>query len=150
MKVYSVKPGSLFIRVSDGRQLLGDDGDIAWGDSGTGAFYLSRAILADVLGDRERATRLAQRFKWRTVKEWPKDSPRAITEDEVRSVVAQIEAVEKENAPMIARQQREKPQFLTDSAGPGQAWDNNPDIKPKEKVHGPDERKSTEGKRGTN
>ena len=115
MKVYSVKPNSLFIRVSDGRTLVGDGGDIAWGDSSVGAFYLARAILRDVLGDANRAAMLAQRVKWRTFKHWPKESPHAITEDEIRAVVDDIEATAREHAPMIAKQQREQPDYIRET-----------------------------------
>lgn len=132
MKIYSVKPNSLFIRVSDGRTLVGDGGDIAWGDSSVGAFYLMKAILKDVLGDATRATNLAQRAKWRTVVNWPADTPHAITENEVHAVVDDIERVAKENAPMVERAMREKPMFVSDRAAPGQVWDSNPELKRKE------------------
>ena len=149
MKTYSVHPGSTFIRVSDGRSLTGEGGDIAWGDTGPGALFLCRAILLDVLGDRGRAEKLAQRFKWRTVKDWPKDSARAITENEVKTIVADIEYVANEHADMIARQQRERPQFVTDRADPGQHWSRNPDIKPKEIPHGGEGKTSGTGNTGT-
>ena len=128
-KVYSVKPGSQEIRVSDGRTIAG--GEIKWGKlCGLEGAALARMILADATGDQGLATRIAQRFKWRTIESWTKDQPHAITEDEIAETVKDILAVEKENAPMIAKMQRERPNIVTDRPAPGQAYTSNPELQP--------------------
>ena len=131
MKVYTVKPGDPDIRCSDGR-MIAADGIIAWGVSDTRAAFLSLALLLDVLGDRQQATVLCQRFKWRTVAKWNKDAPKGITEDEIRAIVKDIRGVEQDKtiAAGIAKGQREKPLMVSDRPGPGQVWDSNPEITP--------------------
>jgi hypothetical protein len=129
MKVYSVKPSSTTIRVSDGRELHGD-GEISWGDSGAGSTYLCRAILTDIYGDKNFGEQFATRLKYRTVINWSKDEPHAITEEEVRKHVDDMQRIAAELAPMIERIKREKPQFVSDQAGPGQKYDSNPILKP--------------------
>jgi hypothetical protein len=140
MKVYSVKPGENSVRVSDGRTIISDT-PITWGEKlkSIEMATLCKIILADVLGDVVLAERYAHRFKWRTVMQWDKDTPHGITETEVMTVVNDIRAVENENKPLIDRMQREKPQFVTDRAGPGQVFTSNPELtpnKPKEAKNG--------------
>jgi len=45
-----------------------------WGYAGSGPAQLALAILADALGDDERAQRLHQKFKGKFVQNWDKDS----------------------------------------------------------------------------
>lgn len=140
INVYSVKPGSNEIRVSDGRTIVSDS-PITWGEKlkSIEMAQLCRLILNDVLEDATEADRLAHRFKWRTVMTWDKDKPHAITEDEVRAVVKAIREVEVENAPHVAKVSRERPTFVSDAPLAGQVYDSNPDItpnKPKEKENG--------------
>lgn len=131
IKVYSVKPGSNEVRVSDGRVLV-SEAPITWGEKlkSIEMANLCKIILTDVLGDATLAARYAHRFKWRTVMDWPKDQPRAITEDEVKAVVKGIQDVEQEQKPFIDKMQREKPTFVTDAAGPNQVYDSNPELQP--------------------
>lgn len=130
MKIYSVKPDDPAIRCSDGRTIKVARG-IAWGKMcGLPGAYLAGAIISDVTGDEALATRYMQRFKWRTVEGWQKDMPHALTEDEVKAVIADIQKVEAENRPMIEKMQRERPQYVSDRADGAQEWGNNPDIKP--------------------
>jgi hypothetical protein len=128
MKVYSVKPDCNYVLVSDGRHLMHDEG-IAWGDGGPGAIRLSRLLLADVYGTNAPQLRQTQVFKWRVITGWTRDSVHAITEEEIRGIVSDIERVAQESAPMVARQAREQPMYVTDRPAPGQEWSSNPDIK---------------------
>jgi len=137
-KVYTVKPGSQEVRVSDGRVIMSRE-PIAWGEKlkSVETANLARIILVDVLGEElsMRAIALTQRFKWRTVMNWNKDMPHGITEDEVRGVISEIEKTENENRPFVQKMQREMPQYVTDRPAPGQEYKSNPDIvpnKPKE------------------
>lgn len=120
MKVYSVKPGTNSIRVSDGRALP---------FSGDGA---PLAIVTDVIGDKMLAAKyLRFRWRWPIFDSWKEITvDKAVTENEIKAVIAEIDRSNAENAPLIARQQREKPLFVSDAAGPGQAWDSNPDRQP--------------------
>jgi hypothetical protein len=43
-----------------------------WGYGGSGPAQLSLAILADALGDDEKAVKLHQPFKWEVISCWPK------------------------------------------------------------------------------
>jgi hypothetical protein len=128
MKVYSVKPGDNYVLVSDGRHLTHDEG-IAWGDSGPAAIRLSRLLLEDVYGLLAPQLRQTQVFKWDIIKTWARDAVHAITEQDIRNFIEEKEKTMRENAPMIARQAREQPMYVTDRPAPGQEWSNNPDIK---------------------
>lgn len=139
-KVYSVKPGSNEIRVSDDR-VLDPGGPIAWGEKlkSIEMARLCRVIIKDVIGDERQAELLAHRFKWRTVITWNKDAPMAITEDEVNAVVKAIREVEAEQRPFVERAQREQPNYVSDRAGAGQEFTSNPELtpnKPKETSNG--------------
>lgn len=61
-----------------------------FGFAGSGPAQLSLALLADALGDDERAARLHQDFKFRQVARWEGDSF-AIGEEEIRQIVAGLE-----------------------------------------------------------
>lgn len=64
----------------------------AWGYEGSGPAQLALALLADVLGDDDRALRLHQRFKRRLVASLPQSEPLYVTDDDVRRIVREIEA----------------------------------------------------------
>lgn len=63
-----------------------------WGYLGSGPAQLALAILAYELQDGERAIRLHQSFKERTVARYSRHHPWSLTSDEVRAVVAELEA----------------------------------------------------------
>lgn len=71
----------------------------AWGVSTVEAANLALAILDDVLPKQpDRALKLMQRFKWRTVKDWNTASPWTITDEEAMEIVKDIEKVERDTA----------------------------------------------------
>jgi hypothetical protein len=61
-----------------------------FGFPGSGPAQLSLALLADALGDDDRARDSYQRFKQRHVARWEGDRF-AITEEEIRQIVAGLE-----------------------------------------------------------
>jgi hypothetical protein len=63
-----------------------------WGYGGSGPAQLALAILADALGDDERAVRLHQRFKFSVIGNLDRDVPWTISLAAVREHVARIEA----------------------------------------------------------
>lgn len=63
----------------------------AWGYGGSGPGQLALAILADALGDDDRARALYQRYKFAAVARWPKDSPWITTSDDILRIVAEID-----------------------------------------------------------
>jgi hypothetical protein len=62
----------------------------AWGYGGSGPAQLALAILADCLGDDERAVRLHQTFKWLAIAPLPQTRGFVLDEDTVRTFVASI------------------------------------------------------------
>ena len=60
-----------------------------WGYGGSGPAQLALALLADALGDDERALQLHQDFKWEIVASLPKVSW-LMTDDQVREVAATL------------------------------------------------------------
>jgi hypothetical protein len=62
-----------------------------WGYGGGGAAQLALALLADALGDDERAVRLHESFKWALVAAIPQAEPWAISDTLVRVVAAGLE-----------------------------------------------------------
>lgn len=62
-----------------------------WGYGGSGPAQLALAILLDYFGDRVKAQRLYQSFKFRTVASWPQDKGWKITGAEIEEICAQIE-----------------------------------------------------------
>ena len=106
MKVYSIKPNSYFVRVSDGRVLEFVDRTAP------------EVVVADVLGDEALAKKYL-RFKWRwpMFTGWadPRTSDKAITENEVKEVIAAIDRASAENAAVAARADRERPDFVNDA-----------------------------------
>jgi hypothetical protein len=65
----------------------------AWGYGGSGPAQLSLAILADCLGDDERARRLHQRFKFAAIGGLDQRKPWQITEASIRECLARLEGV---------------------------------------------------------
>lgn len=61
-----------------------------WSYSGAGPAQLALAILADCLGDGERAVRLHQRFKAAVVANLP-DEEWTLSEEQVRQAIIEIE-----------------------------------------------------------
>lgn len=61
-----------------------------WGYGGSGPAQLALALLADVLGDDERALAVYQNFKWRVVARLD-NAGWELTDDEVRRVVTELE-----------------------------------------------------------
>ena len=63
----------------------------SWGYAGSGPAQLALALLADALGDDDRATRLHQAFKFKVVACWPEGERWWITADQIVAVVKVIE-----------------------------------------------------------
>jgi len=63
-----------------------------WGYGGSGPAQLSLALLADALGDDEKAVRLHQPFKWEVVARLPARENWTLSEEEVRAIAQRIEA----------------------------------------------------------
>jgi hypothetical protein len=63
----------------------------AWGYGGSGPAQLSLAILADFLGDDERALRLHQRFKFAVIGALEQRKPWVLTDNTVRKMVLRLE-----------------------------------------------------------
>lgn len=55
-----------------------------WGYGGSGPAQLALALLADVLGDDDRALRLYQQFKWRLIGGLEPDKPWAMSDTVIR------------------------------------------------------------------
>jgi hypothetical protein len=101
MKVYSAIAGTVTASVStrEGTKPLDPRLDLAnhsptgfgWGYFGSGPSQLALAILADCLGDDERAVRLHIQFKDCLVGCLNRDSGWTLTEDEVLKVVKTLE-----------------------------------------------------------
>ena len=64
-----------------------------WGYGGSGPAQLALALLADALGDGEKALRLHQEFKFRIVAGLPKASW-FMTDEQVRAVADTLETAE--------------------------------------------------------
>jgi len=64
-----------------------------WWDAGDGSLQLSLAILADYLGDDERALRLYPDFTWKVIAGLPRYKGWAIGPDVIDEAVASIEAL---------------------------------------------------------
>lgn len=62
-----------------------------YGYGGSGPAQLALALLADALGDDERAVRLHQQFKWRYVATRPRWDPWSMTDEQVRLAADEIE-----------------------------------------------------------
>ena len=65
---------------------------MAWGYSGSGASQLALALLAQELGDDQRALRLYQQFKFRAIAVMDIDGSFAINSEDIQAHVAAIEA----------------------------------------------------------
>jgi Family of unknown function (DUF6166) len=63
----------------------------SWGYGGSGPAQLALALLADALGDDDRAVRLHQAFKFKVVACWPEGERWWITADQIMAVVKVIE-----------------------------------------------------------
>src|SRR6202171_5784905 len=62
----------------------------SWGYGGSGPAQLALALLADALGDDDRAVRLHQAFKFKVVACWPEGERWWITADQIAAVVKAI------------------------------------------------------------
>jgi hypothetical protein len=67
----------------------------SWGYGGSGPAQLAVALLADALGDDDRAIRLHQCFKFKVVACWPEGERWWITTEQITTVV---NLIEQENA----------------------------------------------------
>jgi hypothetical protein len=63
----------------------------SWGYGGSGPAQLALALLADSLGDNDRAIRLHQDFKFKVVACWPEGERWWITTEQITAVVKVIE-----------------------------------------------------------
>jgi hypothetical protein len=63
----------------------------SWGYGGSGPAQLALALLADALGDDDRAIRLHQCFKFKVVACWPEGERWWITAEQIAAVVKVIE-----------------------------------------------------------
>jgi hypothetical protein len=63
----------------------------SWGYGGSGPAQLAVALLADALGDDDRAIRLHQSFKFKVVACWPEGERWWITAEQIAAVVKVIE-----------------------------------------------------------
>jgi Family of unknown function (DUF6166) len=63
----------------------------SWGYGGSGPAQLALALLADALGDGDRAIRLHQDFKFKVVACWPEGERWWITAEQIAAVVKVIE-----------------------------------------------------------
>ena len=63
----------------------------SWGYGGSGPAQLALALLADALGDDDRAVRLHQCFKFKVVACWPEGERWWITAEQIAAVVKVIE-----------------------------------------------------------
>ena len=63
----------------------------SWGYGGSGPAQLALALLADALGDDDRAIQLHQCFKFKVVACWPEGERWWITADQLMAVVKIIE-----------------------------------------------------------
>jgi len=70
-----------------------------YGYGGSGPAQLALALLADVLGDDDRAVRLHQPFKWRVIARLAQEDPWRLTRLEI---LGHVEALEAEDAPRPA------------------------------------------------
>jgi hypothetical protein len=65
--------------------------DFSWGYGGNGSAQLALALLADALGDDDRALQLHQDFKFKVVACWPEGERWWITAEQIAAVVKVIE-----------------------------------------------------------
>jgi hypothetical protein len=63
----------------------------SWGYGGSGPAQLALALLADALGDDDRAIRLHQAFKFKVVAAWPEGERWWMTAEQIAAVVKVIE-----------------------------------------------------------
>ena len=70
----------------------------SWGYGGSGPAQLAVALLADALGDDDRAIRLHQCFKFKVVACWPEGERWWITAEQIAAVV---KVIEQEAAPTV-------------------------------------------------
>jgi hypothetical protein len=63
-----------------------------WGYGGSGPAQLALALLADALGDDKKAVALHQAFKWQVVARLPARENWTLTDEEVRTIAARVEA----------------------------------------------------------
>ena len=68
----------------------------AWGYGGSGPAQLALAILADLLGDDEKAQRLYQDFKWKVIARLPQNADWILTGDGIVASLAEIDSGRRE------------------------------------------------------
>lgn len=73
------------------RDLADHRTEFEWGYGGSGPAQLALAILADCLGDNQRALALHQAYKKRVIQVLERGRIWKITEDQVRATVEQLE-----------------------------------------------------------
>jgi hypothetical protein len=67
-----------------------------YGYGGSGPAQLSLALLADALGDDAKAVQLHQAFKWEVTARLPARQNWTLSDEEVRSIAARLEARQEE------------------------------------------------------
>ena len=137
MKLYEGKPGSpcrVLVRTqgsAKGKPIKFRDGNtplsLSWGPNDLATAWIAMAILDDLLGDQDRATRLYQRFKHRVAPNWKPGCAWSLTDDEVLGIVKDIESVEVQTAPMRRMVQLEPTPIVSDRGADVQ-WDNEPKL----------------------
>ena len=135
-KIYRGKDGVVIVEDDVGGRAALAGGPFEWGAQTLQCAALARALLVDLLGEGMRPTKLYRRFMHRSVSLWQKNAPWVASEEELLSIVREIESVEKELAGARAQMARDRPQLLIDAPAPGMTWDKDPDIvpnKPKER-----------------
>ena len=105
MKVYSVKPNSSLVRVSDGRTL---------------EFFNRTAplvIVSDVTGGEDEAKKyLRYSWYWGMFDGWADlKNDRAVTESQVTETIDRIKGAESAAKEIAARQPREFPEIINDT-----------------------------------
>lgn len=79
------------LRIKPSQKLWLHSEGFSWGYAGSGPAQLSLALLLDALGDKDRAVRLHQRFKFRVVAAWPKDEGWSITDTEIKEICKELD-----------------------------------------------------------
>jgi hypothetical protein len=85
-----------------------------WGYGGSGPAQLALALLANALGDDDRAIRLHHAFKFKVVAAWPEGERWWITADQIAAVVNLIE----QKKPQAAKENDQRSTAAFSSGGP--------------------------------
>jgi hypothetical protein len=132
-KIYSGDPGPpprAYVKDGKGKpRALRTAVDPTWGNSGIGAAELAYAILADALGDENRARKFFGRFKWRVLADLKSEQSWLLTLEYVLATVADIEKTELDTA--TGRRMAElEPAPVVSGLAPDMAWSAEPTLKP--------------------